>query len=314
MQESRMMAEVAPPGCCAMPKVSGRRMATPLAPPRPGSTPMMTPSTTPVNISTRFISVIATPKPWISDWISSIAPPSIQPEPAFARPFGKRHLEPDLAKEEENHRNADAHHRGLRPGVLAEPAHEQADEDRRRDVDAEPGDGRDVDRRRHQHHQHHPQLADLDEGLVLRGGHEQSPHDVDQRRDADDRAQVEGEIAGARPVVGPADAQPHAVVDDERADDQEKRGDSQLRAANANRRAAILPFRHPSPLPGAEPPVRPYFPAMKPAFFISAMCRASSRATQSAYSLPASVVLLNAPSSISFCHSGVAITFLNSST
>ena len=34
-----------------MPKVSGSRIATPLAPPRPGSTPMMTPSRMPMNIS-----------------------------------------------------------------------------------------------------------------------------------------------------------------------------------------------------------------------------------------------------------------------
>ena len=53
---------------------------------------------------------------------------------------------------------------------------------------------------------------------------------------------------------------------------------------------------------------------MKPAFFISAMCRASSRATHSAYSLPLSAVVLNAPYSISFFHSGVAITLLNRST
>jgi len=63
MQESRMIAEVAPPGCCAMPKVSGSRMATPLAPPRPGSTPMITPRITPVNMSAMFFSDIATPKP-----------------------------------------------------------------------------------------------------------------------------------------------------------------------------------------------------------------------------------------------------------
>ena len=67
-----MIAEVAPPGCCAMPKVSGSRMATPLAPPRPGSTPMITPRITPVNISARFFSDIATPKPCASAWISSI--------------------------------------------------------------------------------------------------------------------------------------------------------------------------------------------------------------------------------------------------
>src|ERR1043165_2105612 len=114
MHESRMMAEVAPPGCCAMPKVRGSRMATPFAPPNPGSTPIMTPRITPVNISSRFFIDIATPKPWISDWISSMAaPPSVQPEPAFDRSFGKRHLEPDLEDGEEHHRNADAHHGGL---------------------------------------------------------------------------------------------------------------------------------------------------------------------------------------------------------
>jgi len=34
---------VVPPGDCAIEKVSGSRMATPFAPPRPGSTPMITP-------------------------------------------------------------------------------------------------------------------------------------------------------------------------------------------------------------------------------------------------------------------------------
>ena len=45
MQDSRMMADVGD-----MLKVSGSRIATPLAPPRPGSTPMMTPSTIPITM------------------------------------------------------------------------------------------------------------------------------------------------------------------------------------------------------------------------------------------------------------------------
>src|SRR5688572_10079028 len=106
MHESRMMAEVAPPGVCAMPKVSGRRMATPLAPPSPGSTPMITPSTTPVNISTTLVGVSATPKPCISDWISS---KSVQPEHRFHRSLGQRHLEPDLEDHIERHDGEDAH-------------------------------------------------------------------------------------------------------------------------------------------------------------------------------------------------------------
>jgi hypothetical protein len=46
MQESMMIAVVG-----GMAKVSGSRIATPFAPPRPGSTPMMTPRTTPTNMN-----------------------------------------------------------------------------------------------------------------------------------------------------------------------------------------------------------------------------------------------------------------------
>ena len=43
--------------------VSGSRIATPLAPPRPGSTPMITPSTMPIIISSRLNGVSTTAKP-----------------------------------------------------------------------------------------------------------------------------------------------------------------------------------------------------------------------------------------------------------
>jgi len=58
MQESMMIAEVGD-----MVKVSGSRMATPFAPPSPGSTPMITPSVMPTNISTRLYGVSTTAKP-----------------------------------------------------------------------------------------------------------------------------------------------------------------------------------------------------------------------------------------------------------
>src|SRR3989338_8726977 len=112
MQESRMIAEVAPPGCCAMPKVSGSRMAKPLAPPRPGSTPRITP----VNISAMLVGVIATPKPCISAWISS---KSAQPEEAFERALGQRHLEPDLEHQVEGHHRAQADGEHLPPGIFS---------------------------------------------------------------------------------------------------------------------------------------------------------------------------------------------------
>ena len=55
--------------------VSGSRIATPFAPPSPGSTPMITPSTTPTNISIRLNGVSATLKPCNSEVISSNAAP-----------------------------------------------------------------------------------------------------------------------------------------------------------------------------------------------------------------------------------------------
>ena len=61
MQLSMMIAEVG-----GIVKVSGSRIATPLAPPSPGSTPMSTPRMMPMNISITFIGLSTTAKPCIS--------------------------------------------------------------------------------------------------------------------------------------------------------------------------------------------------------------------------------------------------------
>src|ERR687888_113858 len=110
MHESRMIAEVVPPGVWAMEKVSGSRIATPFAPPRPGSTPMITPSTMPTSISSTFLKLRATRKPparacssstfrLCSRWLLQL----IQAEQRLERALGQRHLEPDLEDEEEHH-------------------------------------------------------------------------------------------------------------------------------------------------------------------------------------------------------------------
>ena len=66
-----MMAEVG-----GMVNVSGSRIATPLAPPRPGRTPMMTPSRMPTIIKAKLYQDSATLKPPMSDAISSTSSPS----------------------------------------------------------------------------------------------------------------------------------------------------------------------------------------------------------------------------------------------
>src|SRR5439155_20164044 len=74
--------------------VSGSRMATPLAPPSPGSTPMSTPSVMPTSMRTRFIGVRMTLKPWKSA-LSSVMSVAQEAE-RIERALEQRQLEPGL--------------------------------------------------------------------------------------------------------------------------------------------------------------------------------------------------------------------------
>ena len=55
-----------------MVNVNGNKMATPLAPPKPGKTPISTPRMMPMNMSPIFIGVNTTAKPCIKALSSSI--------------------------------------------------------------------------------------------------------------------------------------------------------------------------------------------------------------------------------------------------
>src|SRR5689334_8429473 len=130
MHDSRMIAEVVPPGCCDIENVSGSRIATPLAPPRPGSTPMITPRMMPANISARLHQVRATAKPPMRELISCMRAALLpEAQQGFEGPLGQRDLEPDLEHQEEHHHRADGHGGHLRPAVLAQVSHEGGDEE-----------------------------------------------------------------------------------------------------------------------------------------------------------------------------------------
>ena len=150
-----MIAEVA--RAAATWKVSGSRIATPLAPPSPGSTPMSTPSddadehqhqvdrrqgdreAVHQRADVRSMRCV--------DGVSAAKPR------AFERALGQRHQEPDLEHDEEHHRpRRRSRPRSSHQRVLAEAAHEERDEERRGDVDAEPSI--DEPRRRRRRHQH----------------------------------------------------------------------------------------------------------------------------------------------------------------
>src|SRR4051794_18288328 len=111
MQDSMMMADVGD-----IENVSGSRMATPLAPPSPGSTPISTPSRMPTSMNTRFFQVSATANPCIRLLTSSSTGDLSQAalrqrtsitDELLERSLGQRHQEPDLEQQENRDRDAE---------------------------------------------------------------------------------------------------------------------------------------------------------------------------------------------------------------
>src|SRR4029453_8035465 len=111
MQESMMIADVG-----GIVNVSGSRIATPFAPPNPGSTPMMTASTMPTIIKSRLNGERTTTKPWNRAFNSANELSSSRTLARGPRDDGfsvseerervpdafvERHLEPDLEQHED---------------------------------------------------------------------------------------------------------------------------------------------------------------------------------------------------------------------
>src|SRR3989304_672001 len=257
MHDSRMMAVVVPPGPCAIEKVSGSRIATPFAPPSPGSTPMITPSSTPTNMNAMFFSVSAMAKPCIRDWISSMF--LSQPENRLQRPLGQRNHEPDFKNQEKKHAVPDRKRHHLPPLVFAQPAHEKSDEKGRSQVDAQPLDKSYIHYRRNKYREHQLQLPDLDEDLVALGSDGDSLEQIHDARDTDDQGDVERKIAGLRPVFAPLRAQTPTVERDNRPEHQEYKRHDNIHPLVAGSRPLARTFDHArssslllsvSPLPG----------------------------------------------------------------
>src|SRR5882762_3669649 len=241
MHESKMIAEVVPPGCCAIENVRGSRMATPFAPPRPGSTPMMMPRTTPTNISSRLSGDSATPNPCISALISSTQPPfpcagarranpparrSIESQRDLERPLGKGHREPCLEDQEKCDADTYRDRRDLDPGVLAQVPHEVRDVQGGREIEAQRRDDSDVHDRRHENRQYFLQLVARHERFGGKGGIAKGAHQDDRARETDQHTHVEGKIAGLRPVVAPLGADAIAVEYHQGAEEEYDGGDS----------------------------------------------------------------------------------------
>src|SRR5262245_20370847 len=169
--------------------VRGSRIATPLAPPSPGSTPMMVPSTMPTTAITRLKGVMAIWNPR-SRCSNPLMARSV-PEPAFERPLRQRHQEPHLEDEEGHHRDPDRYDGRRGPPVSADPAHVGGQVDGSAHVQPDQMSEDDHRDRRKEHRRHRAKLPWPDERPA--GTPADRQRDDEQCGDGQRHTQVEDE-------------------------------------------------------------------------------------------------------------------------
>src|SRR5678815_1927273 len=299
MHESITIAEVGD-----IVKVSGSRIATPLAPPSPGSTPIRTPSVMPTNIRPMLSGVRTTRKPCSSEFSASMrACRSVaQERQRREAALEERHLEPDFEHGEEERVDGDADQDRLPHRVLAEHDHERRDVDRRGDVDADEDDRDDVEDRRHEHREDAAELLAVDEGAAVALGREHRLPEDAGAGDAQDQADVEREVARAGAIARPAGAERARLHDDDGANGEQHRRDDGVNAA--------VPRQYGLRRAGLGGRVAHYL-ARNPASVMSCLCIASAFTSQARYSAPLIEVVLKAPFSMKSFQSGVSRTFFS---
>src|ERR1700760_1318031 len=117
-------------------KVSGSRIATPLGPPRPGSTPTKIPSTSPTIIRTSVLPVSRTAKPCIKRPKASIAIRLVA-EGRFERPLRHDDVEGDVEGNEHGRGEDEGGQQRLPQRNLADQAHEARNQEEARDIEPE---------------------------------------------------------------------------------------------------------------------------------------------------------------------------------
>src|SRR5712691_1117593 len=231
MHESITMAEVG-----SIVKVSGRRMATPLGPPRPGSTPTKMPRIKPTIISASVFHVSSTLKPYIRRPNASI-PLTLVTEQGFERPLRHDDVERDLESDEHDEREEERREQRLPGRDAADGHHEARDQQEARHVQTEPLRKQAKEQGREEYLQHAAQLVAGDEGFARVLAREELPGEAPEAGAGEDHRQIEREVAGLRAGRIP----PHAgapVVEREqpREREQRERDDDVDRAIAGHRR------------------------------------------------------------------------------
>src|SRR3954471_23127631 len=159
MQDSITMAEVG-----SIVNVSGSRIATPLGPPRPGSTPTKMPSTRPRIIKVMIFQVMRTAKPCNSNPNASMSG-FLAAERRFERALWHDDVEGDVEGHEHHGGEHESGEQRLPQRDLADHAHETGDQEKTRDIEPEELHGEAEQQRRHKHRHHAAELRPRNEHL-----------------------------------------------------------------------------------------------------------------------------------------------------
>src|SRR5215212_1615381 len=253
---------------------------------------------------------------------------ALEAQGLFDRSLRKRHEKPDLEHREEEERNQNRDGQDAREPIASEPPHEKRDEDRCRNVDPEEPDHHREGDRRQEDLEDLLELRAFDEVRPIRGVCEQVDAEGPGAHQEQDEANVERKIAGLRPVLGPAGADPPVVVHDDDRKSDEQTGHHELDCPR--RRGVLLAAclvshsdllelekrarKKTSAAVGLRWSSKRQDFARKPAFSIRLRCVSAALVSHCLNWSPVMKVVLKAPFSMKSFHSGVSRTFRKRST
>src|SRR4051812_32758272 len=303
MQDSMTIAEVG-----SIVKVSGRRIATPLGPPRPGNTPTKMPRTSPTIISARIFHVRRTLKPYIRRPKASMAP-SLVAEQRLERSLRHDDVERDVESRVHGCRE---HQRGQHRfpcGDAPDELHESSHEQETCDVQPEPLHQHAKQQRRNEHLRDTPELLSSDEGFARVLARQNLLYEAVQAGGGKDYGKIEREIAGLRAGGVPRHAGAPVIECEKCGERQQQHRDGKVDGPGRAQRRRIA-RRRPRVLDDdLDFSLRHYF-ATKPASVIRFLLRAPSSSRNFSMSFPVRKIGLSACFSMYSLYSAVWVTFL----
>src|ERR1700722_1088304 len=205
MLDSITMAEVG-----SIVKVSGSKIATPLGPPRPGSTPTKMPSTSPTIIRAIVFHVISTTKPCSKRPNASMdalswSAHALVAEGRFERPLRHDDVKCDIESHEHDSREQKGSEQRFPQREPADHPHEDGDQQKTRDIHSKVLRGQAEQQRRYEHRHDAPQLRPRDKGFGGFPGRQQGSGEPIEAGEAEDHRKIKRKVTGLRAGRVPGD-------------------------------------------------------------------------------------------------------------